>query len=99
MSTQVILRMCLTTQTHIQKGLPGVRTPVEARLHVVSVHCTRGTPYKPIVATLAHPHSCHWRLGLLFRLWVLVCLALLGLGGLEHMLPQSEVLEAPGVGC
>lgn len=72
---------------------------MEARLHVISVHAAGGPPHQPIVATLAHTHSSDWRLGHLFSLGVLVCLALLGLGRLQDMLPQSEVLEAPGVGC
>ncbi len=72
---------------------------MQARLHVVSVHSSIGTPHKPIVPTLAHTHGSHWGRSLMISIRVVVCLALLGCWGLEDVLPQSEVLQAPGVGC
>ncbi len=67
--------------------IPVVGAPMQARLHVVSVHSSIGTPHKPIVPTLAHSHCSHWGRSLMISIRVAVCLALLGCWGLEDVLP------------
>jgi len=70
-----------------QQVIPVVGAPMQARLHVVSVHSSIGTPHKPIVPTLAHSHCSHWGRSLMISIRVAVCLALLGCWGLEDVLP------------
>ena len=73
---------------------PGIRSPVQARLQVVSVHLTCCTAHKAKIAAAGDGHTGDRRQRCLLD----IQLPLFGCW-LEDMLPESEVLEPPGVRC
>ena len=86
------LRQEHATNIEPSGGAPDIRPSVKAGLHVVAIQAAVCSPYKTVVATLAHGHGSHG------GLWVALRLPLLAHRGPQHILTQGEVLQAPSIG-